>query len=148
MTTVLNWDPSIATNTTVAIPSHHGLIGRCLDVSLVMAIVGWLLFPLPQSESKRRVWDPSICSMALPSAWSFHLHLPAEPTHAHAPSIYSCSGHSSWFYFYLRIGSLTLITGWLKLWGAVSFPIPHRESSIYPSLVIQSTSHVQPSTFG
>jgi len=66
---------------------------------------------------------------------------------SHAPSIYIYSGHSRWFHFFLRIGSLTLITGWLKLWGTVGFPIPQGDSSMCPSLVIQSTSHVQPSTF-
>jgi len=66
---------------------------------------------------------------------------------SHAPSIYVYSGHDNWFYFYLRIGSLTLIIGWLKLWGTVGFPIPHGDSAMCPSLVIQSTFHVQPSTF-
>ena len=91
-----------------------------------------------------RTIDPSsMDQLLLPR--SRHRYLTTELSHA--PSIYVYSGHDNWFYFYLRIGSLTLIIGWLKLWGTVGFPIPHGDSSMYPSLVIQSTFHVQPSTF-
>jgi len=119
----------------------------CGRLSFSCHINGPLLCFIRQTAQKQALSEPTIhppwCDcfcLGADSIVSSTIFIPSN--RAELLSIHVCSGHSRWFHFHLRLGSLTLTTGWLKLWGTVGFPIPQGDSSMCLFPVMQSTSHV------